>query len=64
MRNISDKSCRENHNTHFIFNNSFSDACALRAGYQRLQTHRIFNTYCFSTATVVTRTRLNAPFIL
>jgi len=24
MRNISDKSCRETQNTHFMFNNSFS----------------------------------------
>jgi len=24
MRNVSDKSCRENQNTHFMFNNSFS----------------------------------------
>jgi len=39
-------------------------ACALYAGQLRLQTthkntHRTRNTYCFSTATVVTRTRLN-----
>ena len=25
MRNVSDKSCRENQNTHFTFNNFFSD---------------------------------------
>jgi len=24
MRNVSDKSCRENQNTHFVFSNSFS----------------------------------------
>jgi len=24
MRNISDKTCRENQNTHFMFNNNFS----------------------------------------
>jgi len=29
MRNISDKSCRENQNTHFIFNNSFWKPCHL-----------------------------------
>jgi len=23
MRNVSDKSCRENHNTHFVFSNFF-----------------------------------------
>jgi hypothetical protein len=37
--------------------------CALHAGCLRLQTHthiRICNTYCFSTATMVARTRLNA----
>ena len=35
-------------------------ACALHAGYQRLQRHaRICNTCCFSTSTVVTRTHLN-----
>jgi len=25
MRNVSDKSCRENQNTHFVFNNLFSN---------------------------------------
>jgi len=25
MRNVSDKSCRENQNTHFVFNNFFSE---------------------------------------
>jgi hypothetical protein len=25
MRNVSDKSCRENQNTHFMFNNFFSE---------------------------------------
>jgi len=25
MRNISDKSCKENENTYFMFNNSFSE---------------------------------------
>jgi hypothetical protein len=36
-------------------------ACALHAGYLRLQTHthRIRNTYCCSIATTVARTRLN-----
>jgi hypothetical protein len=28
-RNISDKSCRENQNTHFIFNNFFKKSCRL-----------------------------------
>jgi len=29
MRNISDKSCRENQNTHFMFNNCFQKSCHL-----------------------------------
>jgi len=28
MRNVSDKSCRENPNTHFMFNNFFFQNCA------------------------------------
>jgi len=84
MRNVSDKSCRENQNTLFVYGNYFSkivpfvrkcgkilqsgagyrwqyDACALHAGYVRLQIHalRLCNTHCFSTATTVARTRLN-----
>jgi hypothetical protein len=31
-------------------------------GYLRLQTHTMCNTYCFSTVTMVLRTRLNVPF--
>jgi len=27
MRHVSDKSCRENHNTHFVFKNFFSKNC-------------------------------------
>ena len=36
-------------------------ACAMHAGYLRLQIHtlRLCNTHSFSTATMVTRTRLN-----
>ena len=36
-------------------------ACALHAGYLRLQLHkiRLCNTHCFSTAAMVARTRLN-----
>jgi hypothetical protein len=81
-RNVSDKSCRENNNTQFIFNNFFSENRAVyeicgeirysRTGYrlkyytaQKLykntDTHSYnFNTYCFSTATMVTLTHLNA----
>ena len=33
------------------------DACALYAGYLR-HAPKIYNTYCFSTVTIVTRTRL------
>jgi len=29
MRNVSDKSCRENHNTHFKFSNFFQKSCRL-----------------------------------
>ena len=29
MRNISDKSCRENKNTHFMFNKFFSESGAV-----------------------------------
>jgi len=82
-----DKSCKENQNTHFMFNNFFffrkscrlwgnlenmvqpdraeiavsHSACTLHAGKLRLKkyTCRIFHTYCFSTATMVTQTRLS-----
>ena len=86
MRNVSDKICKENQNTHFVFNNSplpppkivpFVRKCGKiwysRAGHRwqyttahayctlhtlgYRHTLRIFNTYCFSTATKVTRTR-------
>jgi len=29
MRDVSDKSCGEKHNTHFTFNNFLSDSCAI-----------------------------------
>jgi len=81
MRNVSDKHCRENQNTYFVFSNFFSKivpfrrkcekyvergrshdygACALHAGYIRLQTHtlRRCNTHFFSTATMVSGMRL------
>ena len=39
------------------------DACALHAGYLRLQTQtQICNTHCFSTAIMVARTPLNVTF--
>jgi hypothetical protein len=91
MRNVSDKSCREKQNTHFMFNNIFffknravyeimrkirSSQTAHRWQYNMAHalcipdnwgnnrhTLRIFNTYCFSTATMVTRTRLNVTFV-
>ena len=87
MKNITDKLCRENQNTHFMFNHFLPEnrpvdkimwkseiqpdwsqrtiqygACALHAGYLRQEyrsTLRIRNTFCFSTATMVARTRLN-----
>ena len=88
MRNVSGKSCRENQNTHFMFNNFFRNSCRIwdnlkkcrkgrqatyvniirrmcfacwiiKAIHTHTQTHahrvRIFNTYFFSTATMVTR---------
>jgi len=88
-RNVSDKSCRENHNTHFMSNNCFPKNRAVHAimwkniseetghGWQHYEaralcmaqnfgyrhTLGICNTYCFSTATLVTRTRLNVTFV-
>ena len=85
MKIISDRSCRENQITHFVFSNVFSEkrvvyeimwkklllsgaghrwqygACALHAGQLRLQTLtvRLCSNFCFSTATMVARTRLN-----
>ena len=83
MTNVSDKICKENQNTHFVFsffffNGAFDEimwknivergrpqiqygACALHAGYLRLQIHtlRLCNTHGFSTATMVARTRLD-----
>jgi hypothetical protein len=38
-------------------------ACALHAGEVHSHIFGICNTYCFSTATVVTRTRLNVVFM-
>ena len=85
MRNVSDKSCRENQNTHFVISNFFSlivpfvrkcgktlwsgagrrwqyGASALHPGYLRLRIHtrKLCNTHCFSTATLVAQTCLNA----
>jgi len=84
MINVSDKSCRENQSTHFVFGYFFwLKSCHLcdnvenycrtgqatddnvtlahcmldTKGYKH--TLRICNTYCFSTAKVVARTRLN-----
>jgi len=40
-------------------------ACALHAGYLRLQIHtlRLYSTHCFRTATMVARTRLGQFFV-
>jgi hypothetical protein len=85
MRNVSDKICRENENTHFfVFKNYFSGKSffyevmwksIVEPGRPQMTTWRrriacwvtkatkytlrVCNTYCFSTATMVTRTRLN-----
>ena len=80
MRHVSDKSCRENQNVHFMFSNFFfrkscclwhvEKSCRARQATYRWQcdmahalclldcrgykqTLRIYNTYCFSMATVV-----------
>ena len=83
MKNVSHKSCRENRNTHFVFNKFFfskiAPFCEImwkniveRDGPQMTIWHmrsacwipkaknalRIYNTYCFSTATIVAGTRL------
>ena len=81
MRNVSDKSCRVNQNTHFVFNIFFRRSRRLWDSVEKIvqqgrpqmtiwrlptdththtHTHtlRICNTYCFSTATMVARTRL------
>jgi hypothetical protein len=29
MRNVSDQTCKENQNTHFMFDYIFSDSCAI-----------------------------------
>jgi hypothetical protein len=85
IRKGSDESCRENHNTHFMFRNFFRKIVPFmrypekiwygrinhRPQYNKVHAPcmlddwgskhklRICNTYCFSTATMVTRTRLN-----
>jgi hypothetical protein len=62
MRNVSENSCRENQNTHFIFNTFLSwkipysrtdlrwhDTCTLHAGYQKQQTYtQIMKYFMFS----------------
>ena len=83
MRNVSDKSFRENQNTHFVFNGFFPrKSCRswnnvekyCRAGHATddsmahahfmldtqgyKHTLKICNTHCFSTTTLVARTRL------
>ena len=85
MTNVSDKSCRENQNSHFIFNNFFKTCCLwdkvekyctageatddkwvlhnYTEGYKHTQNKLVYNTYCFPTATVVTRTHLTITFI-
>ena len=78
---ISDKSCKENQNTHFLYSNFLPKILPFMTTVKQIwqcQTgHRwqhnmgqktwhnkdtlcIYNTYCFSTAIVLTRTRLDA----
>jgi hypothetical protein len=74
MRKISNKICRENQHTHFVFNNFFFKwyrigdnvndnmvhAQCLLGTYGYKYTLGICNTYCFSTASMITRKRPNA----
>ena len=75
MRIVSAKSCGWNQNTHFIFNNDFSQIVPCRAGQTTddnmghahcmldtegyRHTQGICNNFCFYAAVVVARTRLN-----
>jgi hypothetical protein len=82
MRNVSDNSCRENQNKHFVFSNFFRKSCRLWENVEKfvergrpqmtiwlmriacwipkaINTLRLCNTHCFSTATMVARTRLD-----
>jgi hypothetical protein len=75
MKNVSDKSCRENQNTHLCSVTYFWKSCHLWDGqathYSMVHVHCmldtkvykhtywICNTYCFSTATLVARTHLS-----
>jgi len=80
MRNVSDKNCRGNQNTHFVLNIFSCENGAVNveqfctAGQPQMTIRRmriacwilkatntltICNTHCFSTATMVARTRLN-----
>ena len=88
MRNVSDKRCRENKNTHFVFSDVFlfRKSCRLwdtvekccrseqatddnvahahllldTQGYKLI--HKVCNTHCFSTPTMVARTRSTTPW--
>jgi hypothetical protein len=75
LTSVSDKSCRQNQNTHFMFNNfSFENRFFYKVKWKNMahpdrpqmptiegytHTHRIRNTYCSSTATMVSRKALN-----
>jgi len=75
MRNFPDKDCSGNQNTHFMSNNSpppKKKTCHLRDNvahahcmlYTKSYKHTLTkcNTYCFSTARTVARTRLDITF--
>jgi hypothetical protein len=40
MSNVSDKSCIENQNTHFVFSNFFRKSCGLRDNVEKYCTAR------------------------
>jgi hypothetical protein len=86
MRNVSDKSCRENQNTHFVFGDFFESRTVYEIIWKNMvepgrpqmtvrrmriacwipkatNTHWGCNAYCFSTASVVTQTRLISCFV-
>ena len=89
IRNVSEKSCRENQSTHFVSNtfSFFLKSCLLWGNVEKycraalladdntghalrmqdnqghIHTLRICTTYRFSTATIITLTRLKITFI-
>ena len=59
MRNVSDRSCRENQNTHFMINNFSQKSCRLWDNVKKNRTY-----CCDSTATMIRRTLHNVTLYL